>query len=952
MRGIIKTLIKNPWAALSLRATLTIAFLAFGVLLLSMAGGLQLFFSLQTQRAVIASNQHLVAQEAARIVSGFIQEKFSVLETSVWIAEPATASPQGQELMLDSLLGLQPPFRELVLLNVQDQALAQVSRLPQAAPGRLADQLGGNALAKIHQKERCISPVYIDPVTSEPLVIMAVPVADVFGDFKGSLAAEVNLKFMWDLVGQLKVGETGHAYVVDRQGNLIAFGDTGRVLRGENVSHLEAVREFMYTPASVQVSGVSTYRGITGDMVAGTYVPLETPDWAVVTELPWGEAYREVIRQAGVSIGITLVMTVLAGLLGVLVARWLAVPLVHLTETSSRIAGGERGLQAVVGGPREVAGLARAFNSMTAQLRQSLESLEQQVEEVKRAEESLGRANETLQALIDYSPLAIIMLDLNGHILLWNNAAEKMYGWTAEEAIGEFIPFVPEEQREGLREINERITGGEIFTNLEFERKRKDGSRIFTGASLAPLRDSTGSVYAHMSIATDITEHKRAERLLQTLNAAALAMQKAFTPDEIFTAASDEIKKIGFFCAIFATDEGQRTLRLIHCSYPARAIRVAEKLLGLSAEDYSIPIERVDAFKAVVWDRQPVFIENAKDIVQRQMPSPFDRHAERVVKLLRVPKSINAPLIVEDEVVGMLSVQSKHLLESDAPTITAFAHQLAAAWRKSQLFEQAQQEVAARKQAEEEIRKLNEELEQRVMERTAQLEAANKELEAFSYSVSHDLRAPLRAIDGYIRILEKDYEPSLGVEGQRVCAVVRDETRRMGQLIDDLLAFSRFSRAAIQPAPIDMEVLVNAVFDELTTPTERARIDFHVDPLPPAVGDPTLIRQVWANLLSNAIKFSAHRKQAVIQISSKPSDDETVYSVRDNGVGFDMQYADKLFEVFQRLHSEWEFEGTGVGLATVQRAIHRHGGRVWAEAEVDRGATFSFVLPRKMEIPQ
>jgi light-regulated signal transduction histidine kinase (bacteriophytochrome) len=230
-----------------------------------------------------------------------------------------------------------------------------------------------------------------------------------------------------------------------------------------------------------------------------------------------------------------------------------------------------------------------------------------------------------------------------------------------------------------------------------------------------------------------------------------------------------------------------------------------------------------------------------------------------------------------------------------------------------------------------------------------QLEAANQELEAFGFSVSHDLRAPLRAIDGFTRILEEDYGPRLDEEGRRLCGVVRQSTRRMNQLIDNLLALSRLSRAEMEFLNNDMQSMAESVFGELTTPENRDRIDFQIAPLPPATGDPILLRQVWTNLISNAIKFSSKRERPKIEIGCRSSPEEDVFFVRDNGAGFDMQYADKLFGVFQRLHSAAEFEGTGVGLAIVQRVVRRHDGRVWAEAEAEKGATFYFSLPKKRE---
>jgi signal transduction histidine kinase len=236
-------------------------------------------------------------------------------------------------------------------------------------------------------------------------------------------------------------------------------------------------------------------------------------------------------------------------------------------------------------------------------------------------------------------------------------------------------------------------------------------------------------------------------------------------------------------------------------------------------------------------------------------------------------------------------------------------------------------------------RQLNEQL----TGRTAQLEAANGELEAFSYSVSHDLRAPLRAIDGFSRIIEEDYSEAFDEEGRRLLGVVRRNTQKMGTLIDDLLAFSRLGRKEMAQMRIDMAAKARSVFEELGSQTEA--VTFRVSALPPAVGDPAMLRQVFANLLSNAVKFAGRNGEAVVEVGGYSADDENTYFVRDNGVGFDMAYAGKLFGVFQRLHSSEEFEGTGVGLAIVQRVVQRHGGRVWAEATPGVGATFYFTLP-------
>jgi PAS domain S-box-containing protein len=317
--------------------------------------------------------------------------------------------------------------------------------------------------------------------------------------------------------------------------------------------------------------------------------------------------------------------------------------------------------------------------------------------------------------------------------------------------------------------------------------------------------------------------------------------------------------------------------------------------------------------EAIYPDDRPVLAEeHVKDLIGQQEPSEI-----RLVGKdggFRHVRVSTRPQIEEGRVVGLTGVMS---------------------------------DITERKRAEEEIRKLNHELEQRVDERTEQLAAANKELEAFAYSVSHDLRAPLRHIDGFLSLLKERTEATLDEQSLHYMDTISRAARRMGTLIDDLLSFSRMGRQEIATTRVALSALVREVIHDSEPETASRVIDWHIEDLPEVSGDRSMLRVVLANLISNALKFTQPRARAEIAIGCLPEQaNETVVFVRDNGVGFDMQYAGKLFGVFERLHSVEEFEGTGIGLANVRRVIARHGGKTWAEGKVDGGATFYFSLPK------
>ena len=307
------------------------------------------------------------------------------------------------------------------------------------------------------------------------------------------------------------------------------------------------------------------------------------------------------------------------------------------------------------------------------------------------------------------------------------------------------------------------------------------------------------------------------------------------------------------------------------------------------------------------------------------------------------------PVIKQNDFVGLLYLENNLIPNAFTPDrvemLSLFATQAAISLENAELYENMSQEVEHRKHAEKKVMKLNEDLEKRVKERTAQLEETNQELESFSYSISHDLRAPLRSIGGFSQAVLEDYGEDLGEEGTRYLNLVVSNAHKMNVLIDDLLRFSRYGRQRMSLSEFDPGELAQEVYDDLMMGSGIKNLKFELQPMPAIKADRSLLRQVYQNLISNAIKYSQKEGEARVIIGAMELEDKTVYYVKDNGAGFDMKYQDKLFVVFQRLHTDKEFEGTGIGLSIVQRIIHRHGGNIWAESAPGEGATFYFTLP-------
>ncbi len=392
----------------SFTVTLAIAFLALSATVLLIASSLDVYFSLQAQREVIAEQQHLIARDAAKDVSGFIQEKFSVLETASSIGDVVTAPNEQQNLILNKLIGLEPSFRQLLLLDDDGDELIRVSRLSGLVSGQLMKQNSSDIFYQLSQGDTYISSVYIDEITSEPMVIMAVPVRNVFGDYEGILVSEVNLKFMWDLVAGIKIGRNGLAYVVDKQGNLIAFGDIGRVLKGESLTKLEEVSEFVKGDETIHESSADVSEGILGNQVVANHAHLGKPDWAVVVELPVEEAYESVTMEIGLSALTMLISFFLAIIAGIYLSRRMTRPIKRLRDAAIKIGEGSLDAKIDIKTKDEVGELASAFNQMTSDLRKSRRKLEEYSKTLeKKVKERTLELEQTNEDLEKFNRLAV-----------------------------------------------------------------------------------------------------------------------------------------------------------------------------------------------------------------------------------------------------------------------------------------------------------------------------------------------------------------------------------------------------------------------------------------------------------------------------------------------------------------------------------------------------------------
>jgi len=518
--------------------------------------------------------------------------------------------------------------------------------------------------------------------------------------------------------------------------------------------------------------------------------------------------------------------------------------------------------------------------------------LKQSIEKNRVTTLALSESEELWRTVVKTSPDGIAISTLDGIVLQASDRTLALLGLTSvDEVIGRDMYSLIDESNHEM--VKARIA--DVFNNIksgasEILLKRKDGEKIFAESNVAILRDALGNPKSLIHIVRDISQRRQSEILLKEAERQQATLISNL-PGFVYRCKNDP-----YWTMEYLSDG-------------------CEKITGYKPADF---IERVDF--------------NYSDIMLPEYREPIWQKWQKVIAEKKSFKE-EYPVKTASGEIRWLWEQGRGIYDANGELL---------------FLEGFITDVTKRKQAEDEILQFNDELEKRVADRTVALELAIKELEAFSYSASHDLRTPLRAVNGYANMLLQDYAPALDDEGKRMLHNITESANRMGNLIDDLLSFSRLNLQDVNKTNTDMEAIANAVFKEITSLSGQKNIQFIVHPLPECFVDPSLFHQVWVNLIGNAIKFTSKIPEPRIEIGFS-REKNNAYFVKDNGVGFDQENASRLFGLFKRIHSNRNFDGTGIGLAIVKRIIQHHKGEVWAEGKENEGATFYFTLPQSNE---
>ena len=502
----------------TLAGTLTIALVLLSVFSLVVASSFQSILNVRSQQAVVAAQLQITSLQTAEKVVALITETINILKAASVVGRPFEGSRVKRELFLQSLLKLHSSFQDVTLLDSEGQELQKISRWKVVSPDTFINLADSDLFQQIWQQQNYVGVFHIDPDTHEPLITIAVPILDTFGKFEGGLVADVNIRPVWEVVADLKIGEAGQVYVIDRAGKLLAYKDIGRVLAREDVSQLAHVAEFVRHSDKEETDTVSRVRGITGMAVVATVVPLKNPDWAVVVELPVWEAYRVVLWSVIFSASATFIVALVSSVIGVYLARRLSRPLRHLTETASRIAGGELDQPIDIRGHGEIGMLAWSFAKMRDAIRARIAALHDEIAERRRVEEALRENEEFLHNIVENIPNMIFVKDAEQlRFVRLNKAGETLLGYSEQELLGKSVhDFFPKYEADFFTQHDREVLEQRILRDIPEEtvQTRNHGERILHTKKI-PILDKTGKPTHLLGISEDITDRKHAEEALR-----------------------------------------------------------------------------------------------------------------------------------------------------------------------------------------------------------------------------------------------------------------------------------------------------------------------------------------------------------------------------------------------------------------------------------------------------